>query len=152
MASNSGVYSVACFAHLILPMGRGRSRVRLGVKVRDALYNYLLLNSALPTHPFLSFGNFSDKKSGNARTLPRRTHEDKLVNVRRIHIRRIWYTPLAYCFGPTWVSLQIDRMNLSPPGSTRTPLPMQVPILPAYKDRCRTRVMVSERIPVHEES
>ena len=28
--------------------------------------------------------------------------------------------PLAYCLGPTWVSLHIDLMNASPPGSTRT--------------------------------
>ena len=28
--------------------------------------------------------------------------------------------PLAYCLGPTWVSLHIDLMKASPPGSTRT--------------------------------
>ncbi len=27
---------------------------------------------------------------------------------------------MAYCLGPTWVSLHIDLMNASPPGSTRT--------------------------------
>jgi hypothetical protein len=41
-------------------------RVRVARKARDTCNKYLLLNSALPTHPFLTFGNFSAKKSRNA--------------------------------------------------------------------------------------
>jgi hypothetical protein len=41
----------------------------------------LLLNSALPTHPFLRFGNFSAKKSRNASPSPTTTQEDYVSKV-----------------------------------------------------------------------
>jgi hypothetical protein len=44
-----------------------------------------LLNSALPTHPFLTFGNFADKKS---RMQDHRLEEDTKIRLRMLHMNR----------------------------------------------------------------